>query len=78
MKTVTPTELRANIYRLLDEVLRTGVPVAVKRGDQLLQIVPAGRVDKFQQLPRRPEVIQGDPEDLVEVTWEHEVNLDLP
>jgi prevent-host-death family protein len=77
MKIVTPTELRANIYNLLDEVLDTGVPLEIKKGDKKLRIVPVERVDKLQNLTRKPEVIVGDPEELVEISWENEVNLDL-
>ena len=31
MKTVTATELRTNVYQLLDEVLNSGSPIEVKR-----------------------------------------------
>jgi prevent-host-death family protein len=78
MKTVTATELRTNVYQLLDEVLRSGSPIEVKRGDRKLRIVPIEKPDKLQNLAYRPDVIQGDPEDLVSLSWEGEVNLDLP
>ena len=78
MKTVTPSELRANIYQLLDEVLNTGAPLEIKKGDKLLRIVPVDKVDKLQKLIARPDAIQGDPDDLVEISWEDEVGLDLP
>lgn len=78
MKTITPTELRANIYNLLEEVIKTGVPIEIKKGDKKLRIVAVEKVDKFQNLVSRPHVIQGDPEELVRISWEHEVNLDLP
>lgn len=78
MKTVTPTELRANIYHLLDEVLDTGVPLEIKKGDKKLRIVPVEKVDKLQNLTLKPEVIEGDPEELVAISWEDQVNLDLP
>jgi prevent-host-death family protein len=78
MKTVTPTELRANIYKLLDEVLSTGVPLEIKKGAKKLRIVPVGKADKLQNLIARPGVIAGDPEGLVEISWENEVKLDLP
>jgi prevent-host-death family protein len=78
MKTLTPTELRANIYQLLDEVLNTGVPLEIKKGDRKLRIIPVEKVDKFQNLVPRPGVIAGDPEELVQIRWENEVNLDLP
>jgi antitoxin (DNA-binding transcriptional repressor) of toxin-antitoxin stability system len=78
MKTVTPTELRANVYQLLDEVLKTGVPLEIKKGDKKLRIVPVEKGDKLERLTPRPETIIGDPEDLVTIRWENEVNLDLP
>jgi hypothetical protein len=78
MKTVTPTQLRADIYNILDEVLETGVPIEIKRGDKKLKIVPQETADKFKNLRYRPELIKGDPEELAELSWEDEVNLDLP
>ena len=77
MKSVTPTELRANIFRLLDEVLKTGIPLEVRKGGKKLRIVTVEEVDKFHNIVSRPHVIQGDPEQLVEISWEDEVNLDL-
>ncbi|HID54283.1 MAG TPA: type II toxin-antitoxin system Phd/YefM family antitoxin [Anaerolineae bacterium] len=78
MKTVTPTELRANIYNLLDEVLTTNVPIEINKGGNRLRIIPVKKGDKLQNLVPRPDVIQGDPDDLVNINWEKEVNLDLP
>jgi hypothetical protein len=78
MKTVTPTQLRTNIYNLLDEVLKTGLPLEIKKGDKKLRIVPVDEVDKLKNLITRPEVIQGDPDELAEINWTDEVNLDLP
>jgi hypothetical protein len=77
MKSVTPTELRANIYKLLDEVLKTGIPLEVRRGGKTLKVVSGEEVDKFQNLVSRPQAIQGDPDDLVEISWEDEVDLGL-
>ncbi len=34
MKTVTITELRRNIFQLIDETLATGEPLVVSRGDR--------------------------------------------
>jgi len=78
MKTVTATELRANIYKLLDEVLQTGLPIEIKKGDQRLRIVPVKKKAKIQNLVQRSDVILGDPEELVALSWEDEVKLDLP
>ena len=66
MKTITFTELRANIDNLLDEVLATGIPLEIIKGGQKLQIVAVEKVNKLDNLIRRPEIIQGDPDDLVD------------
>ncbi len=78
MKTVTPTELRANIYNLLDEVLATNVPLEINKGGKRLRIIPIEKGDKLQNLVPRPDVILGDPDELVNISWEKEANLDLP
>jgi hypothetical protein len=70
--------LRADIYNLLDEVLRTGLPLEIKKDGKLLRIIPVAQPDKMQNLVPRPEVIQGDPDELAELSWEDEVSLDLP
>lgn len=78
MKSITPTELRGNIYKILDEVLATGIPIEINKGGKKLKLVPLSEPDKFRNLVSRPDVIKGDPEDLVNINWEKEVNLDLP
>lgn len=78
MKSITPTELRKNLYNLLDQVLDTGIPLEINRGGKRLQISPVETPDKLQRLVSRPEVIIGDPEDFVGLQWEGEINLDLP
>jgi len=78
MKTITVTELRGNIFKLLDEVLNTGIPIEIKKGGKKLKIVPVDKADKLQNLVSRPNAIKGNPNDLVNISWEKEVNLDLP
>ena len=77
MKTVTPTQLRKNIYNLLDEVLDTGIPIEIKKGDRKLRIIPEEKIDKFQKLLYRPEAINAKPEELIDLSWKEEINLDL-
>ncbi len=74
MKTVSPTELRSNIYNLLDEVLNSGVPIEINKGGKLLRIVPVAKIDKLLNLVSRPGVIKGNSDDLVNISWEKEVN----
>jgi prevent-host-death family protein len=77
MKTITVTELRGNIYKLLDEVLDTGIPIEINKGDKKLRIIPVKTRNKLQNLISRPNIIKGNPDDLVEISWEKEINLDL-
>ncbi len=76
MKTVTVTELRGNIYNLLEEVLATGIPLEINKGGRALRIVALEQVDKLANLSHQPNVIVGDPDELIDVEWEF--NLDLP
>jgi hypothetical protein len=74
---VKPSRLRANLYRLLDHVLRTGEPIEIDRGGKKLLIVSKEKPARLTNLVRR-EVIVGDPEDLVHVDWSKEWRGDLP
>jgi Antitoxin Phd_YefM, type II toxin-antitoxin system len=74
---VKPSQLRANLYRLLDHVLRTGDPIEIDRGGKKLLIVAKEKQPKLKKLVRR-EVIVGDPEDLVHLDWSKEWRSDLP
>jgi antitoxin (DNA-binding transcriptional repressor) of toxin-antitoxin stability system len=42
MKEVTLTELRRNIFRLVDEALETGEPIVVKRKGRTVTLAPDG------------------------------------
>lgn len=75
MHSVTVTELRSNIYNLLDEVLATGIPLEIRKGGRTLLITPVEPVDKFANMVFRPDVINGDPADLVHIEWEYDVDL---
>lgn len=66
---ITASKLRENIYRLLDEVLATGVPLEVKRNDRTLWIVADGGPDRLSGLVRRTDAVIGDSEDFVALDW---------
>jgi hypothetical protein len=71
--TLSATKLRADLYRILDEVARTGRAVSVKRHGATLNIVraPRGKRSKRRtvKLVDRPGVVVGDPESLVHIDW---------
>ncbi|MBW4622079.1 MAG: type II toxin-antitoxin system Phd/YefM family antitoxin [Cyanosarcina radialis HA8281-LM2] len=78
MKKVTLTELSNNIERILDEVLETGIPIEINKNGKLLKIAPVEQIDKLKNLTFKPDVMRGNPDDLVNVTWEQEINIGLP
>ncbi len=68
---VTASKLRESIYRILDEILATGVPVEIERRGKRLKIIPADPPSKLANLrPRR--YLRGDPHRLVHIDWSGE------
>lgn len=72
-KRLTASQLRQNIYRILDEVIETGRPVEIERKGTVVRI-EMERQDKsiFEVLRPHPGSIVGDPEDLVHIDWSQE------
>ena len=69
---MTASELRANIYRLLDQVIETGVPLEIERKGQVLQVVLKETPSRLDRLVRRDDFIKGDPDDIVDMDWSGE------
>lgn len=69
---LTASRLRENVYRILDEVLETGVPVEIERRGKILKIVPGEPRDKLANLQARPDFVRCDPEELVHLDWSEE------
>lgn len=76
---ITASKLRANVYRLLDDVLETGKPLEIERNGKLLVVAPkepAKEGSRLDRLPRRKGFIVGDPDELVHIDWSSEWNPD--
>ena len=69
--TVTVSQLRGNIYRLLDQVSETGEPLVIRRRGHDLKILPMRPGSKFDRLVKH-DCIVGDPESLVHTDWSSE------
>lgn len=69
---ITASELRANIYKLLDEVLETGAPLDIERKGRVVRIVAVEPPSKLEKLPTREGYIRGDADELVHIDWSAE------
>lgn len=72
IRRLTASELRADIYRILDQVLQTGIPIEIERRGEILRIVPPGAQSKLDRLKGDPDCILVDPEDLIHIDWSTE------
>lgn len=66
---VTASQLRQNIYRLLDQVLESGEPLEITRKGRTLRLVPDEPASRLAKIRGNPHAIVGDPEELVEIDW---------
>ncbi|MGB4777043.1 type II toxin-antitoxin system Phd/YefM family antitoxin [Microbacterium sp.] len=73
---VTASELRQNVYRLVDQVLETGEAIEIERKGRRLRLVPAEPPDRLARINVDPAVIVGEPDDLVSIDWSAEWNAD--
>lgn len=77
---VTASALRQDVYRLLDRVLETGVPLEITRNGRTLRIVADPPVDRLDRLVPHPGFVTGRLEAIAgqrwESTWDGEPELD--
>jgi Antitoxin Phd_YefM, type II toxin-antitoxin system len=69
MTAITLTELRADLYKVVDQIIQTGVPVEVQRNGHKIKIILADGSSKLERLTQRTGVMHGDPEDIVHCDW---------
>jgi hypothetical protein len=77
MDNLTTTQLRANVYNILDNVIETGKPVKVSRKGYIIKITVEESKSKISSLIRQ-QIIEGDPNDLIDLhvaEWNEEKNL---
>jgi antitoxin Phd_YefM of type II toxin-antitoxin system len=77
MKKLSLTALRQNLFKVADEVLKTGQPVEIERNGKTLLLMPATGGSKLGSLKRR-KLIKGDPQSLVDervFEWHEPKNL---
>ena len=71
LENLTPSRLRANLYRILDRVLESGEPVEIERKGRRLRII-SEQTGKLDALKPHPDYLQVPKDELVHVDWSHE------
>lgn len=66
------TELRADLYKIVDHAIATGIPVEIDRNGVKVMLVPERKKTKLENLVPHPNVISGDPEKIVHMDWSKE------
>lgn len=74
---ISVTQLRANIYKIVDEIIETGQPIDIEREGMTLRIIPLQharlvKANKLERLIQRREVMTSSPEDYVHIDWSDE------
>ncbi|GAG24381.1 unnamed protein product [marine sediment metagenome] len=68
---LTATKLRQNLYRILDEILDSGIPVKINRKGEILKIVPEKKKSKFERLEEHSTIIE-NPESIIDINFDSE------
>ncbi len=68
---ITPSELRQDLYKLLDQVILTGKPIEIKRKNRVLKIIVEQPKSKLDNLKKR-QVLNCAPDEIVNNNWEKE------
>jgi hypothetical protein len=66
------TELRADLYKIVDHAIETGIPVEIDRNGVRVMLVPERKKSKLENLVAHPGTITGDPEEIVHMDWSDE------
>ena len=73
---ITASQLRQDVYRLLDKTVDTGRPLEVRRKGHILRIISEPATGgKLNSLVSHA-CINGDPEDIVHIDWSDSWNSD--
>jgi hypothetical protein len=66
MSPMSLTSLRSKLFKIVDEVIRTGIPAEIERNGCRLKIVLEGKKSKLDNL-KPHHCIVGNPDELIDV-----------
>ena len=64
--------IQKDILKLLDKVVKTGVPLEIERKGKRLLISPAKKHRDLDRLENHPDFVVGNPDDLIHIDWSSE------
>ena len=74
---ITLTSLRQQLFKIVDQVIATGVPVEIKRNGHVLKLVLEEKKSKLANLSPN-DCIVGDPDELIDISaseWHEKNNI---
>lgn len=69
--TITPTKLRQNLFKLLDEVIKTGQTLDINRNGHILHIVPESKPSKLDKIIPK-QITSSTDNELINTNWDKE------
>ncbi len=73
---LTASRLRQEVYKILDEIIRTGIPAEIERNGSILRIVPVKqRFSKLSKLKKR-HLTDENSEVFEHIDWTSEWKVD--
>ena len=66
MGSISLTALRNNLFKIVDDIIKTGNPVEIERNGHRLKIILKEKRSKLDHL-KRHDCIVGDPDDLIQI-----------
>ena len=65
---ITPSEFRKDLYNMLDQVIKTGNPIEIKRKGKVLKVIMEAKPNKLKNLKKR-DIIKCNPDELIYNDW---------
>ncbi|MFN7098352.1 MAG: hypothetical protein ACK4PR_12475, partial [Gammaproteobacteria bacterium] len=66
---ITITTLRSNLYKIVDNLIKTGTPIEIERHGKLVKMGVVQKSNKLARLKSHKKVINGDNDDIVHADW---------
>ena len=69
---ISDINIQKDILKLLDKVVKTGIPLEIERKGKRLLISPAKKHRNLDCLEKHQDFVVGNPDDLIHIDWTSE------